>query len=182
MTRREREVTDPNEILKILDTCKIVHVGLVDDGQPYVLPMCYGYTMDDGELTLYLHGATTGYKLDVIRANPTACFEMECDVVPFEGEVACQYGICYSSIIGKGTGNHHRCGGEKTGAFYYHENTDRKRFHLRRADGFHRKCHRNSCVRLYCQAPPASGRSSQINKALQFFILIDNIDSHTHQH
>lgn len=103
MTRREREVTDPNEILKILDTCKIVHVGLVDDGQPYVLPMCYGYTMDDGELTLYLHGATTGYKLDVILANPTACFEMECDVVPFEGEVACQYGICYSSIIGKGT-------------------------------------------------------------------------------
>lgn len=24
-------------------------------------------------------------------------------LVPFEGEVACQYGVCYSSIIGRGT-------------------------------------------------------------------------------
>ena len=39
MTRREREVTDINEILKIMDACKIVHVGLVDGDQPYVLPI-----------------------------------------------------------------------------------------------------------------------------------------------
>ena len=103
MTKREREVTDPNEIIKILDSCKVVHLGLVDNGQPYIVPMNYGYTMEDGKLTLYLHGATQGYKLDVIRANPTACFEMECDIVPFEGEVACQYGICYSSVMGRGT-------------------------------------------------------------------------------
>ena len=103
MTRREREVTDPNKIIEILDKCKVVHVGLIDGEQPYVLPMSYGYTMEDGNLTLYLHGAAQGYKLDVIRANPNTCFEMECDVVPFEGTVACQYGICYSSIIGRGT-------------------------------------------------------------------------------
>lgn len=103
MTRREREVTDPNKIIEILDKCKVVHVGLIDGEQPYVLPMSYGYTMEGGNLTLYLHGAAQGYKLDVIRANPNTCFEMECDVVPFEGTVACQYGICYSSIIGRGT-------------------------------------------------------------------------------
>ena len=103
MTRREREVTDRNKIIEILDKCKVVHVGLIDGEQPYVLPMSYGYTMEDGNLTLYLHGAAQGYKLDVIRANPNTCFEMECDVVPFEGTVACQYGICYSSIIGRGT-------------------------------------------------------------------------------
>lgn len=102
MTKREREVTNQNEIIKILDKCKIVHIGLVDEGQPYIVPMNYGYTMENGKLTLYLHGATQGYKLDVIRANPKACFEMECDIVPFEGEVACQYGVCYSSIMGRG--------------------------------------------------------------------------------
>lgn len=103
MTRREREVTDLNEIIKILDTSKIVHIGLVDKDQPYIVPMNYGYSMEDGNLTLYLHGATQGYKLDVIHANPNTCFEMECDVAPFEGQVACQYGTCYSSIIGRGT-------------------------------------------------------------------------------
>ena len=34
MTRREREVTDINEILKIMDACKIVHVGLCNWDQP----------------------------------------------------------------------------------------------------------------------------------------------------
>ncbi len=103
MTRREREVTDLNEIISILDKCKIVHLGLVDHGKPYVVPMNYGYTMEEGRLTLYLHGAAKGYKQDVIHDNPNVCFEMECDVVPFAGEVACQYGITYQSIIGRGT-------------------------------------------------------------------------------
>ena len=103
MTRREVEVTDQTEIIKILDQCRVLHLGLVDDGQPYIIPMNYGYTMENEKLTLYVHGATEGYKLDVIRKNPAACFEMECDVAPFEGKVACQYGMCYSSIFGKGT-------------------------------------------------------------------------------
>ena len=103
MTRRELEVTDQTEIIKILDQCRVLHLGLVDDGQPYIIPMNYGYTMENEKLTLYVHGATEGYKLDVIRKNPAACFEMECDVAPFEGKVACQYGMCYSSIFGKGT-------------------------------------------------------------------------------
>ena len=103
MTRRELEITDQKEIQKILDQSKVLHLGLVDDGMPYIVPMNYGYTMEDGRLTIYLHGATTGYKLDVIRSNPTCCFEMECGVQPFEGEVACQYGTAYQSLMGRGT-------------------------------------------------------------------------------
>ena len=39
----------------------------------------------------------------MIRANPKVFFEAECDLVPFEGDVACRYGIAYSSIMGNGT-------------------------------------------------------------------------------
>ena len=102
MTRRELEVTDMAKIVEILDKSKVIHLGLVDDGTPYIVPMNYGYTMEDGKLTIYLHGAPEGYKLDVIRKNPTCCFELECDVEPFEGKVACQYGTSYYSIIGRG--------------------------------------------------------------------------------
>lgn len=102
MTRREREVTDIEEITRILEESQIVHIGLCDDDQPYVVPMNYGYTFEDGELVIYLHGAKEGYKYDVIRKNPKVSFEMECDVVPFEGRIACQYGTAYASIIGKG--------------------------------------------------------------------------------
>ena len=102
MTRREREVTDIEEICGILDRAKIVHVGMVDGNRPYVVPMNYGYTLNDGKLTFYLHGAMRGRKLDVIRANPNVFVELDTDIVPFEGEVACKYGLCYSSVMGEG--------------------------------------------------------------------------------
>ena len=76
---------------------------MVDDGEPYVVPMNYGYTLEDGELCIYLHGATVGRKIDIINKNPKIFFEMECDVTPFEGKVACQYGTTYASVMGKGT-------------------------------------------------------------------------------
>ncbi len=102
LTRREREVTDINKILEILDKAKVVHLGLVDGDEAYVVPMNYGYTYENEKLTLYLHGARRGRKLDLMRANPKVFFEMDCDIVPFEGDVACKYGITYSSIMGKG--------------------------------------------------------------------------------
>lgn len=102
MRRRECEITDMNEILAILDKSKIIHLGLCDQDQPYVLPMNYGYIYENGILTFYLHGAKEGYKYELIRKNPKISFELECDVIPFDGKVACQYGMSYSSVFGKG--------------------------------------------------------------------------------
>ena len=103
MTRRERQVTDMNEIIRILDTAKVLHLGLVDGDEPYVVPMNYGYIMENEKLTNYLHGAPRGRKIDLIRKNPKIFFEADCDITPFEGDVACRYGITYSSIMGRGT-------------------------------------------------------------------------------
>ena len=102
MTKRERQVTDPAQILHILDTGKVLRLGLAVNNEPYVVPMNYGYTMEDGKLTLYLHSATRGKKLDMIQANPHVFFEIDCDLMPFEGRVPCQYGLVYSSILGRG--------------------------------------------------------------------------------
>ena len=102
MTRREFEITDRKEIQEILDECKILHLGLADGDEPYVVPMNYGYTMEDETLTLYLHAATKGYKLDVMKKNPKVFFQMDCQVTPFEGEKPCQYGTSYKSIMGRG--------------------------------------------------------------------------------
>lgn len=102
MTRREREITDPVEIRRILDTCMVLHLGLVDDGMPYIVPMNYGYEYVDGQLIIYIHGAKEGYKMDVMRKNPVCCFEMECNVAPFEGKLPCQYGTIYESVMGRG--------------------------------------------------------------------------------
>lgn len=102
MTKRERQVTDPEQIRHILDTAKILHLGLAVDNEPYVVPMNYGYTMEAGKLTMYLHCAQRGRKLDMIRENDRVFFEADCELTPFEGKVACQYGLAYSSIMGRG--------------------------------------------------------------------------------
>ena len=95
MTRREREITGRESILQILDSARVVHLGMVDGDEPYVVPMNYGYTMDEeGKLTLYLHSA--------VRKNPKVFLEMECGVQPFSGDVACRYGMAYSSLMGRG--------------------------------------------------------------------------------
>ena len=103
MTKRERQITDERQIQAILDTAKVLHLGLAVDNEPYVVPMNYGYTWEDGKLLLYLHSAVLGKKLDMICANPKVFFEMECDLSPFAGELPCQYGLAYSSIMGRGT-------------------------------------------------------------------------------
>lgn len=103
MTRREREISDRQEILEILDCCKFLHLGMTDGDEPYVVPMNYGYTMDaEGKLSLYIHGALKGRKLDLMRQNPKVFFEMECDTQAFKGDVACRYGMAYRSLMGRG--------------------------------------------------------------------------------
>lgn len=103
MRRREREVTDETMIRDVLDRAKYLHLGMSDDGQPYVVPMNYGYRLQDGVLTIYLHGAVEGYKYEVLKKNPRISFTLECDTQPFEGRLACQYGMTYFCIMGKGT-------------------------------------------------------------------------------
>ncbi|MCI5700829.1 MAG: pyridoxamine 5'-phosphate oxidase family protein [Lachnospiraceae bacterium] len=102
LTKRERQVTEREKIIEILDKSKILHLAMVDGDEPYMVPMNYGYRMEGDKLTLYLHCATKGRKLDIIRENPKVFFELECDVQPFTGRVACQYGMAYASLMGSG--------------------------------------------------------------------------------
>lgn len=103
LTKRELLVTDPDQIRHILDTGKVLYLGLSVHDEPYVVPMNYGYTLEEGKLVLYLHSAVRGRKLDMIRENSTVSFAIDCDRMPFEGRVPCQYGLVYSSILGRGT-------------------------------------------------------------------------------
>ena len=102
MTKREFQITDEQQIRRILDTAKVLRLGLAVDGEPYVVPMNYGYTLEEGKLSFYLHSAVQGKKLDMLRANPRVFVELDCDQVPFEVRVACQYGLSYYSIMGRG--------------------------------------------------------------------------------
>lgn len=102
MRRKEREITKSSEIIKILDACKIVRIAMIDNDRPYLVPLNYGYRFNEGELTLTFHSAKAGRKIDILMSNPHVCFEMDCDHALIEGNVACDFGFAFSSIIGTG--------------------------------------------------------------------------------
>lgn len=102
MRRKDREVTDITEIKAILDLCKTCHVAMIDDGKPYLVPLSYGYEMDDGILTLYFHSAKEGRKIDIWKKNNRVCFEMSDEGKLIHAETPCNFGYYFSSVIGYG--------------------------------------------------------------------------------
>ena len=103
MRRKDREVTDLGAIGRIIGDCKVLRLGMVDEGRPYVVPMNFGFDLRDGVLELYCHSAPEGRKVEVLRRKPEVCFEMDCGHRLVEAEAACGYGFAYLSVIGEGT-------------------------------------------------------------------------------
>lgn len=112
MRRSDREVTEIEEIIGIVEKCDVCRVAMSDDGKPYIVPMNFGYDYVGGRLTLYFHCAKTGKKLDIIKENPYVCFEMDCSHSLIDGgDTACKYGMAFESVIG--TGNIYMCAGRE---------------------------------------------------------------------
>jgi len=98
MRRSEREITDPAAMDDVLSRATVCHLGLCDDGQPYVVPLNYGYE----DRTLYFHSSTEGQKIEILRSNNRVCFQVDTDVEIVVGGSGCNCRTKYRSVIGFG--------------------------------------------------------------------------------
>ncbi len=82
--------------------CDSCVLALNDDGFPYMVPLNFGMDIEDGQLYLYFHCAMQGKKLDLIRKDNRATFEMDCDhnFILYDERMSCTMG--YSSVVGHG--------------------------------------------------------------------------------
>lgn len=103
MRRKDREITDFDEQLAIIKKCDVCRIALNDDGYPYIVPMNFGVDVQDGQVYFYFHCAMKGKKLDLIRKDNRAFFEMDCghNFILYEERMSCTMG--YESVMGKGT-------------------------------------------------------------------------------
>ena len=69
MRRKDREITDFDEMMKIIAKCDTCRLALFDDEFPYIIPLNFGTNIENGQLYLYFHSAKEGTKLDLIRKN-----------------------------------------------------------------------------------------------------------------
>ncbi|MDR2759002.1 MAG: pyridoxamine 5'-phosphate oxidase family protein, partial [Spirochaetaceae bacterium] len=102
MRRKDREITDIEELRGIISRCKVCRLAMAENNRPYVVPLNFGYEYQNGELILYFHGAQEGEKIDMLKKNPQVCFEMDGGHRLVEGREAHDYSFAYESIIGFG--------------------------------------------------------------------------------
>lgn len=98
MRRKDKEITDQKIIQELLSTAEILRLALVDDGEPYIVPLNYGFR----DNTLYVHSASAGRKLDILKRNNRVCFEVESDSAIVRHDEPCHWGTKSRSIIGYG--------------------------------------------------------------------------------
>lgn len=82
MRRRDREITDFETIIKMIDSCDIVRIGLFDKDEPdfpYIIPVNFGYKVQDGKVFLYIHGARAGRKWELLRQTRFCSVQMDID-------------------------------------------------------------------------------------------------------
>ncbi len=102
MRRKDKEVTGIQELIGIIDQCKICRIAMVDGAGLYIVPMNFGYAYDGNQLVLYFHCAKEGRKIDAMKQNPMVCFEMDCEHRLIEGDNACSFAYSFKSVIGSG--------------------------------------------------------------------------------
>ena len=103
MRRADRAVTDPEKIQAVIDDCQVCRLGFCDGGKPYVVPVNFGHTVENGRHVFYFHGAGKGRKVDLVQKTGWACMEMDAGYRLQPAEQACGYTAAFRSIIAEGS-------------------------------------------------------------------------------
>ncbi len=104
MRRKDREITDFNKIISVMEQCEVCHVAFFDDEYPYVVPMNFGMDVIGEKIVLYFHGASVGKKHDLLEKNNKVSFAMERNFGIVTGPTvgACECTMAYESVMGTG--------------------------------------------------------------------------------
>lgn len=126
LRRADKEIKDRAEIESIVQNANICHLGLCDDGLPYVVPVNYGYA--DG--CLYIHSARQGRKINILRKNNLVSFTIYTGDEMVRSDKACNWSMKFRSVMGVGRATLIEDRLEKEGALrtimqhYTEKNTD----------------------------------------------------------
>lgn len=93
--RKDREITDSNELHKVLKATKYLTIAFCMENEPYLVALSHGY--DQTRNCLYFHCAPEGKKLVYAKANPKVWGQA---VLDFGVTQECDYD--YSSVHFKG--------------------------------------------------------------------------------
>ena len=103
MRRSDREVTDFQELVTIMEKCDVCRVAFHDAEYPYIVPLNFGLRVEEDKITLFFHSALEGKKLCLLEKDCRVAFEMDCG---HRLSLSEEKGMCtmgYESVMGQGT-------------------------------------------------------------------------------
>ena len=103
MRRRDREVTDAEAIELFISKQQVIRIGFYDNGEVYIVPVNYGYELNNGVYTFYFHGAKAGRKYELAKSQPCVGFEIDGEYSLITADKACGHSARFQSVIGNGT-------------------------------------------------------------------------------
>ena len=99
MRRKDKSFAEREIIDKIIHESLICHLACCLAGQPYVIPISFGY---DGRI-VYFHTARAGKKNKIFLENPHVCLAFETDIkLITDEEKACNWSFDFQSVIASG--------------------------------------------------------------------------------
>lgn len=99
MRRKDRALSE-SDCWRLLSEERVGRLAMADlQGQPYLVPL--NHWLSDG--IIYFHCATVGRKLDMLRANPQVCYEVDRFLGIAAGANACDYGAYFESALAFGS-------------------------------------------------------------------------------
>lgn len=103
MTGTDREITEIASIEKLLKEAQICRIALMNGEYPYVIPMCFGYKLEGSHLELYFHTSPKGQKIELLKKNNLAGFEIDHLTGIVREENDCGITALYECITGTGS-------------------------------------------------------------------------------
>lgn len=101
MRRKDREITEPAEVLEVLRRCETLRVGMLSEGWPYVVPVSFAVEeAAPGRVAVYFHSAAVGRKVEALAQNARVCIEG--DIFYKNEQVPMGITARYESVIGFG--------------------------------------------------------------------------------
>lgn len=102
MRRKDREISDFDEIIEVMKKCDVCRVAMQGEEYPYMVPLNFGMEVEGDQVALYFHGALEGMKYELLERNPKVCFEMDCGHMLYTDMEQGNCTMCYESVIGFG--------------------------------------------------------------------------------
>ena len=92
----------PEEAAEILSAGLVAHVGFIEDGLPYVIPLSYHYDSEQSD-RLYLHGSIRSRALELLAGGSPVCVTVTLTDGLVYSRKAMNHSMNYRSVVLFGT-------------------------------------------------------------------------------